>query len=85
MGILIVQVKYVVNAISSNLTSHEGRLSFESKHLFLQIVIVIKMAVWTVNAMKLLAVAIAPMGTLEKNALNAWMDTLVILNVEVKK
>ena len=44
-----------------------------------------KMVVWTVNAMKLLAVAIAPMGTLEKNALNAWMDTLVILIVMVKK
>ena len=44
-----------------------------------------KMAVWTVNAIMLLAIAIAPMGTLEKNALNAWMDTLVILIVKVKK
>ena len=43
-----------------------------------------KMAAWTVYAIMLLAFAIAPMDTLEKNALNAWMDTLVILIVKVK-
>ena len=44
-----------------------------------------KMVVWTVDAITLLASAIAPMGIWEKNALNAWMNTLVILIVKVKK
>ena len=43
-----------------------------------------KMAEWTICVISSLAFAIAPMGTLEKNALNAWMDTLVILIAKVK-